>query len=50
MKRQWGTYAKKVLAKMEWFKLRTPTEPKLFCPKDINYLLFLIPASFSLYI
>ena len=25
MKRQWGTLYKKVLAKMEWFMLRTPT-------------------------
>ena len=45
MKRQYKT----VLAKMEWFKLRTPTEPKLFCPIDISYLLFFfIPTSFSI--
>ena len=33
-----GYVYKKVLAKMEWFKLKTPTEPKLFFPIDNNYL------------
>ena len=47
MNRQWGTYTKN-LVKMEWFKLRIPTEPKLYFPIDISYLLFLIPTSLSL--
>ena len=49
MKRQWGTYTKKVLAKMEWFMLRTPTEPNLFFffSEVIYYSLFI---SFGPYI
>ena len=39
-----GYIYKKVLAKMEWFKLKTPTEPKLFIfPIDIKCLLIFGP-------
>ena len=34
----WPSIYKKVLAKIEWFKLRTHTESNLFCPIDISYL------------